>query len=783
MKQRYINRLNLGARLTLCFVAIVVLMLVEDCLLFWQFHAARSEANRLSGVSQELIAVVNFQATLLSFDDQIEVVARARDAQLLSAEAGPLRAMLLDSVRDAKNTVTHLPSEVQPYPTLLPTIEAIESSLPSQLDALTALGSAGDWDAVRLRLANEKKPLESQTSLLVRDINREVNEELEHTVANMNRFERQMLIALPLVATSTLLIAGLLGLLITRSITGPLRGVMAGSSALSRGEFDHQVSVTGDDELAKLGRVFNDMAARLRSLYETLQRKETYLSEAQRLAHCASWAWNPRGGEIFWSEEMFHILGYDPATTKPSWAVFLERVHPEDRPLIVHRAVMESTMEDWVDPGADYRVVLPDGKLKHLYSIAHVVSDDSGRQLEVIGTTIDVTETKQAEEKLRRSETFLAEGQRLSLTGSFSWKVATNEITWSEELYRIYEFEVGKPVTFDLIRTRVHPEDVSLIEKMRMVDKERDGGGDFEWHWRLMMPDHSIKYLHAVARATRDRDGQLEYIAAVQDVTARRTSEDALSKARSELAQVARVTSLGVLTASIAHEINQPLSGIITNASTCLRMLSADPPNVDGARETARRTIRDGNRASDVITRLRTLYSKKELQPESMDLNDAATEVISLSLSDLQRNRIVLHQEFADNLPLISADRIQLQQVILNLLRNASDAMKTVDDRARELLIRTEQDDSDWVRLSVKDAGVGFTSQAMDRLFEAFYTTKPDGMGIGLSVSRSIIEAHQGRLWAAANDGPGATFSFAIPCAVDSQAGSETQVQRTTPGT
>jgi PAS domain S-box-containing protein len=243
----------------------------------------------------------------------------------------------------------------------------------------------------------------------------------------------------------------------------------------------------------------------------------------------------------------------------------------------------------------------------------------------------------------------------------------------------------------------------------------------------------------------------------------RRLSEETLSKVRSELAHVARVTSLGALTASIAHEVNQPLSGIITNASTCLRMLAADPPNVEGARETARRTIRDGNRASDVITRLRALFAKKDTTTESVDLNEATREVIALSLSELQRNRVILRPELADDLPPVTGDRVQLQQVILNLLRNASDAMITISDRPRRLVIRTERDEADRVRLTVQDAGVGFEPQAVGRLFEAFYSTKNGGMGIGLSVSRSIIESHHGRLWAAPNDGPGATFSFSIP--------------------
>jgi PAS domain S-box-containing protein len=380
---------------------------------------------------------------------------------------------------------------------------------------------------------------------------------------------------------------------------------------------------------------------------------------------------------------------------------------------------------------------------------------------EGVAFVLDLSEQKQAERALRRSQAFLAEGQRLSQVGSFSWRVATDEVTWSEQLYRIYELEIGAPVTLDLIRTRVHPEDISLLEKT--VEQARGGAHDFEWQYRLVMPDHSIKYLHAVVRAIQDEHGQLEYIAAVQDVTARRLADDAFDKARAQLTHVSRMMSLGVLTASIAHELNQPLSGIITNANTCLRMLGADHPDVDGARETARRTIRDGNRASEVIVRLRALFTKKESATELVDLNEATREVIALSSSNLQRNRVVLRQELADDLPAVVGDRVQLQQVILNLLLNACDAMSDIDDRSRQLTISTAGSDADQVRVVVRDAGVGLAPGTVDKLFEAFYTTKQSGMGIGLSVSRSIIEKHQGRIWAAQNDGPGATFSFSIP--------------------
>jgi len=231
----------------------------------------------------------------------------------------------------------------------------------------------------------------------------------------------------------------------------------------------------------------------------------------------------------------------------------------------------------------------------------------------------------------------------------------------------------------------------------------------------------------------------------------------------SELAHVTRAMSLGALAASIAHEVNQPLAGIITNAGTCLRMLGADPPNVEGARETARRTMRDGQRACDVIARLRSLFSNKAPTAEIVDLGAATREVLALISGDLLRNRVILRTAFGNAPLLVNGDRVQLQQVILNLVRNAIDAMSGVRDRPRSLEIRAEPEGDDRARLIVKDAGVGLGTESAEKLFDAFYTTKSDGMGIGLSLSRSIIESHDGTLWAEPNDGSGATFSFSVP--------------------
>ncbi|MFN7996644.1 MAG: PAS domain-containing protein [Bryobacteraceae bacterium] len=434
-------------------------------------------------------------------------------------------------------------------------------------------------------------------------------------------------------------------------------------------------------------------------------------------------------------------------------------VHPDDLPHVTDAFTRS------IASGTPYEIVQrfrrSDGVYRWFQSNGSPIRDAHGRVVSWCVLLTDIDDRKRAEDELRRSEGFLAEGQNLAKLGSFSWRVEDGRITWSDQLYRIFDFEPGSLVTVERLSGRVHPDDIQLLN--HMIERARSHASNFEYEHRLLMPDKSVKHLHLIAHATRDDDGRLEYLGAVQDVTERRLSEEALSQARTDLARVAGITSLGVLTASIAHEVNQPLSGIVTNASTCLRMLAADPPNLDGARETARRTIRDGHRASEVITRLRALFSGRGATLETLDLNDATREVIALSLSELQRSRVVLQTEYCDSLPPVSGNRVQLQQVILNLIQNALDAMSSIDDRPRHLLVRTEPDAADCVRLTVRDSGVGFAPETAIKLFEAFYTTKNDGMGIGLSVSRSIIENHRGRLWATTNDGPGVAFSFSVP--------------------
>jgi PAS domain S-box-containing protein len=497
----------------------------------------------------------------------------------------------------------------------------------------------------------------------------------------------------------------------------------------------------------------------LQRTLEQLQAQKDLLDLAQKAARAMAFDWYIQKEINTWSPQQEELYGLAPGTFDGTYESWRKLVHPNDWPVVVN-ALRHA--QETGEIAVEYRVVWPDGTIHWLAANGQMFFDEQGKAFRMVGFTADVTARKLVEEKLQRSAAFLTQAQHLSSTGSFAWLAATSDqIAWSDELYRIFDLDRTMSITLEDIRARVHPDDVKLFE--RTIDEARATGSDFEFQHRLLMPDNSIKYLRVVAQATRDHDGQLEYIAAVQDVTQLRLSEEAIDKARSELAHVTRVMSLGALTASIAHEVNQPLSGIITNASTCLRMLDADPPNVDGARETSRRTIRDAHRASDVVTRLRALFGHKDVVAESVDLNEITHEVIALLRSELQRNHVKVQFESGADLPPVTADRTQLQQVILNLVQNASDAMKDVTQRQRQLVIKTERDDCDGVRLSVQDSGTGVDPELVDKLFQPFYTTKSNGMGIGLSVSRSIIDSHNGRLWATRNEGPGATFAFFIP--------------------
>jgi signal transduction histidine kinase len=363
--------------------------------------------------------------------------------------------------------------------------------------------------------------------------------------------------------------------------------------------------------------------------------------------------------------------------------------------------------------------------------------------------------------ELQRSEAFLAEGQSISSTGSFGWNAKSGEIQWSDETYQIFEYDRAVRPTLESVLQRTHPDDRAFVQET--IDRAAQGRTNFDFEHRLLMPDGVVKHLHVIGHFLQNSSGSLEFVGGVMDVTSTKQGEEALRKAQADLAHVSRVTTMGELVASIAHEVNQPLGAIVTNGSVCLRLLSRDTPDLDKSREIIGRMIKDGMRASEVIKRVRELLHKAPSEKAPLNINETVQEVIALVSSDVLRSKVELRAELAADLPPVIGDRIQLQQVILNLILNARDAMSEVRTHPRELLITTLKSKSGDVVVAVRDSGKGLDAKDAERIFDPFFTTKAEGMGLGLSISRTIIEAHSGTLWAKPNEGKGATIQFTLP--------------------
>ncbi len=672
---------------------------------------------------------------------------------------------------------------------------------------------------------------------------------------------------------------------------------------------------------------------------EALLRSEAYLAEAQRVSHTGSFGWSVSSGHIVWSDETFRILEYDPAN-KPTVEVILQRTHPEDRSFV--QETLDQAARDRKAFEFDHRLLMPDGSVKYVRVVGHPsTKDESGDEsgnFEFVGAVTDITEGKRAEESLRRSEGYLAEAQRLTHTGSWVWRVAGREaLHLSEEWYRVYGFdpETGVP-TWEERLQRIHPEDRAIWQTT--IDRAIGEKSDYELEFRILLPGGTVRYIHTVGHPVVSASGDLlQFVGSSVDVTERKRAEalrdgeirilemiardaaleeilenlvrvveaqfagllcsvllldedgkrarhgaapslpeayskaidglcigpkagscgtamyrresvvvtdtlqdplweayrdvaepygfracwstpilahsgqalgsfamyyreprgpspaetralemathlagiaierklareerERLRQAQADLAHINRVTTMGELTASLAHEIRQPISAASTNAKTCLRWLGRDDPDVPEAREAASRIVKDITRAADIIGRISLLFKKGGLQPELVDVNELIREMIVLLRSEASRYAISIRTEFAENLPKVMADRVQLQQVLMNLMLNGIDAMKEMSGGS-ELTIKSRVDDGQLL-ISVSDTGVGLPPEQADQIFSAFFTTKDNGTGMGLPISRSIIESHGGRLWAAGAPGRGATFQFTLPATVAAHA-------------
>jgi PAS domain S-box-containing protein len=622
-------RLNIGSRLILCFVFIILVMLGADAVVLWQFHLVNAQAERLNGIDQQLVTLLRVHTSLLEFYAGLEALAQTEDAALLVKEAGALRTAALNDVQHAVSSVSLLPSDFQRDPNLLPTLHVIQSSLTSQLETIIKLATSGDWRAVRLRLSNQVRPLESLTSSLVEKVDHDATEQRAETVLNSGRVQRLVFVIVPTTAVFALLIAATLGLAITRSITQPLAGLVEGSKALARGEFQHQVTIQGEDELAHLGQVFNDTARRLRDLYAVLQSSEDRLRLVIDTIPAQVWSTAPDGSVDFINRRWLESTGLSAETTVGwNWS---SAVHP----------------------------------------------DDLTKFVDALHRALAAGEPMESEARLRQAD------------GKYRWFLIRN---------------------------------VPLRDEL---------GNIVNWYGTSI------------------------------DIEDRKQAEDALRQAQADLAHVNRVNTMGELTASIAHEVNQPLAAVVASGYACLRFLSAQPPSLAKAQEAVESIVRDGTAAGEVVRRIRALFKRAAIEKVKLDLNEVIREVLSLLRGETERRLVIVETDLGKDIAPVMGDRVQLQQLLLNLLLNGIEAMDPVLDRSKKLFIRSKRDGPETVLVEIQDCGVGLKDS--EKVFEAFVTTKENGMGMGLAICRSIVEAHNGRLWATSGEGPGATFCFTLP--------------------
>jgi PAS domain S-box-containing protein len=1010
-----ISRVDIKTRLTLCFVLIIALMSAGAGILLWQSRVMRAQANRLKEMDEQFMEVQRVHALILSFRLESEQSVKARNLARLQQEAAALRNQLNDSLRQSKAVFRGIEPDNTLDPTVLPTLETLQGSLTSQIDSLTTLASVADWDALSQRMEQPVETLENLSAELVDTTSRGIREKRLEATRQIERAQNRIAFSLAGVSGLTILIAALLGFVITQSITRPLRSLVNGASALANGEFGYQIPVQGRDELAHLSRVFNQTTLVLRQLYENLRQNEQelrnvvdYLAEAQRLGHVGSWVlvFEPIGAFEYWSDELFRIHGLDPERNAPTLDEYLACIHPHDREFmasLVKRMIAEAL-------GCDVtkRIVRPDGEVRHIRCVGAPVLEN-GTLKRVIGNAIDVTEHELLTRELRRREAYLAEAQRLSHTGSFGWNPGSGDLVWTDETYRIFEYDRAAKPTLDMVVERIHPQDRALAQQV--IDRASQTGTDFEHEYRLLLADGRSKQVHAIAHALQDSSGNREFIGAVTDITERKTAEekirsnenelrtlieaipayvgtnrpdgsvdfisqswldytgfsreqgmgwgwgsaihpedfdrvvtnwraavaagvpvehelrcrrtdgtyhwflyrglplrddegnvikwygtltnidalketehalqmrenellgiietipsmvwsaspagdvtyvnqkvleycgvtleeyanrtwvgflhpddreeaarafsraietgetynvtyrvrraggeyrwqqtraeplrdphgtiiqwygfsididegkraeDHLRDTRNKLAKASRLATVAELAGSIAHELNQPLMSILASAQAAKRWLNAAPPNMPEVNSSIERVIRDARGADETMQHIRALFKQESFDKKDVNFPDILREVIRVVQEDPKKRDLPIECRFEESLPVVPADQIQIQQVFINLIVNAIEALE--GRQAAPLVLLRVVTDSNGLLIQVIDNGPGVDDP--DRIFDAFMTTKEQGMGIGLAVSRSIVEAHGGRLWAENNKTGGATFNVALP--------------------
>ena len=492
---------------------------------------------------------------------------------------------------------------------------------------------------------------------------------------------------------------------------------------------------------------------------EKLQRSEAYLAEAQRLTHTGSWAWPVAGGDaVHLSQEWYRIYGFDPENGSPAFEEHRQRTHPEDRAKwqrAIDRAIAEKSEYE-----VEFRILLPDGSVKHIRTVGHPVLNASGDLVQFVGSSTEITESKRAEEAIRLLAAVVESSHDAIVSKSLNGVITS----WNKGAERLFgyaaEEAIGQNITLIIPPER-------RDEERRIVETLTRGERVDHFETVRMRKDGSLLDVSLTISPMKDASGRVVGASKLaRDITERKRAEEALHQAQADLAHINRVTAMGELTASLAHEINQPIAAAVTNANTCLLWLMRDQPDLEEARAAAMRILKDGTRAREITSRIRLLFKKGTPQREFVDVNGVIREMIVLLRGEAMRYNISFRTELSEDLPQFKGDRVQLQQVMMNLIMNSIDAMKDVDGR-REVAIESQRAENDHILVSVNDTGVGLPPQQADQIFNAFFTTKPQGTGMGLSISRTIVESHGGRLWAANNSPRGASFRLSLPTKIE----------------